>query len=57
MNERILVWDGCQNVRDLGGLCRASQCKGNSSSFLAVFVGVEEGSGDKVTVHWKENEG
>lgn len=20
MNERILVWDGCQNVRDLGGL-------------------------------------
>lgn len=21
MSERVLVWDGCRNVRDLGGLC------------------------------------
>lgn len=42
MNERILVWDGCRNVRDLGGLCLASQRKGDSSSLLVVFIGVEE---------------
>ncbi len=43
MNERILAWNGCQNVRDLGGLRRAPQCKGDTSSLLAIFTGVEEG--------------
>jgi hypothetical protein len=27
MNERILVWDGCNNIRDLGGLSTSDGCK------------------------------
>ena len=33
MNERILTWDGCQNVRDLGGL---STSNGRMTRFDAV---------------------
>lgn len=33
MNERVLVWDGCTNVRDLGGL---SSCDGRMTRWGAI---------------------
>jgi len=33
MNERVLVWEGCRNVRDLGGL---RTCDGRTTRWKAV---------------------